>query len=110
MGESRRGPCGSVTGGQPPAHSSFGVEGETEARRQSTRAARCCCQRDRQQLAVPSPTHPKNRSGLLSVTIPKQLRLPGDRQRAGSRMVPRQDPAQGHWWGTGPFPSPSTLL
>lgn len=57
------------------------------------------CQRNQQQPA--GQNCPKNPSGLLSVTIFKQPRLPGDRQHPGSRMVLMQDLAQGAGGGTG---------
>lgn len=51
-----------------------------------------------------------NHSGLLSVTIFKQLQLPGDRQHTGSWMEPMQDLAQTQLVGgreqhPEPFPS-----
>lgn len=51
-----------------------------------------------------SPNCPKNRTGLLSVTIFKQLWLLGDCQHPGSRMVPMQDPAQRQLGGAGKAP------
>lgn len=57
------------------------------------------CQRNQQQPA--GQNCPKNPSGLLSVTIFKQPRLPGDRQHSGSKVVLMQDLAQGAGGGTG---------